>query len=272
MIPNPALLFHAIYRILQRDIRVVAGGVSFFVLLSIFPLASVTAALYGLFGASSPADYEFIGRLVPASAREALVQQLTDLNSTSFTHISIHLLIGIGVGFFSAMSAAKVLIEGIHVVTGRKTAPGIIHYQSLSAFITIVMLLSLVVSSASYIALSNSIGESSELTAHSQLLGLALMIGKLALGSLFLGFLYLTILPAAHKRVFDIVRGALMGGVVWLAILSGFNLFLEHSELGTIYGAISAVIVFLLWIYLSTYALLFGAVIANGDDDDVLNG
>ncbi|HTN49279.1 MAG TPA: YihY family inner membrane protein [Burkholderiaceae bacterium] len=61
-------------------------------------------------------------------------------------------------------------------------------------------------------------------------------------------------------------RDALLGGFV-AAILSellklGYALFIARGSVRSIYGAFAALPLFLLWMYLSWYALLFGAAIA----------
>jgi membrane protein len=61
-------------------------------------------------------------------------------------------------------------------------------------------------------------------------------------------------------------RDALIGGVV-AAILSellkvGFAFFIARGSVRSMYGAFAALPLFLLWMYLSWYALLFGAAIA----------
>jgi len=61
-------------------------------------------------------------------------------------------------------------------------------------------------------------------------------------------------------------RDALIGGFVASALGElaswGFGLYIRTGTLASIYGAFSAVPLFLLWVYLSWYAVLFGAAIA----------
>jgi len=56
--------------------------------------------------------------------------------------------------------------------------------------------------------------------------------------------------------------GAIVGVVLWLAISSGFGLYISHFNSYTAtYGALGGAIIFLTWLWLSSMALLFGAEI-----------
>lgn len=53
--------------------------------------------------------------------------------------------------------------------------------------------------------------------------------------------------------------GATLGTILFILMSMGFNLYIEHfSRYNALYGSIGAMIIFLLWIYLSCYVLLIG--------------
>jgi membrane protein len=66
-------------------------------------------------------------------------------------------------------------------------------------------------------------------------------------------------IPNARTRFRDVWVGAVMTGLLWRAALSGFSWYLrENQRLSMIHGSITAVVVFLLWIYISSMILMYG--------------
>jgi len=66
-------------------------------------------------------------------------------------------------------------------------------------------------------------------------------------------------IPNAKTRLRDVWVGALLTGLLWRAALSGFSWYIRQNEgLRMIHGSIAAVVVFLLWIYISAVILMYG--------------
>jgi len=66
--------------------------------------------------------------------------------------------------------------------------------------------------------------------------------------------------PDAEQRWRWVMPGAYIGTLLWLGISIGFRFYIVHfSDFNKMYGSIGAVIVLLLWFYLSGLVLLFGA-------------
>jgi len=74
---------------------------------------------------------------------------------------------------------------------------------------------------------------------------------------LAVGLLYYFI-PNAKTRFRDVWVGAVLTGVLWRLALQGFSWFLGLGRLTLIHGSIAAVVVFLLWIYVSSVILMYG--------------
>jgi membrane protein len=66
-------------------------------------------------------------------------------------------------------------------------------------------------------------------------------------------------IPNAKTRFRDVWVGAAFTGILWRAAFDGFSWYIQHnSRLTMIHGSIAAVVVFLLWIYVSSIILMFG--------------
>jgi membrane protein len=66
-------------------------------------------------------------------------------------------------------------------------------------------------------------------------------------------------IPNARTRFRDVWVGAILTGLLWRAALSGFSWYVRQNQrLSLIHGSITTVVVFLLWIYISSVILMYG--------------
>jgi membrane protein len=86
----------------------------------------------------------------------------------------------------------------------------------------------------------------------------------LSLGFAVLGFALLYFLvPHRAVRVWHALAGGIVAALLFEGLKSGFGFFLEHfPSYEMVYGALAAIPVFLVWLYLAWTAALFGAEIA----------
>jgi len=72
------------------------------------------------------------------------------------------------------------------------------------------------------------------------------------------GLIYYFI-PNAKTRFRDVWVGAILTGVLWRLAFSGFSWYIGRSgRLTLIHGSVAAVVVFLLWVYVSSVILMYG--------------
>jgi membrane protein len=65
--------------------------------------------------------------------------------------------------------------------------------------------------------------------------------------------------PNAKVRFRDVWVGAVLTGLLWRGALSGFSWYVrDMSRYSNVHGSIAAVVVFLVWVYISAVLLLFG--------------
>jgi membrane protein len=74
---------------------------------------------------------------------------------------------------------------------------------------------------------------------------------------LAVGLVYYFI-PNAKTRFRDVWVGAVLTGILWRIAFDGFSWYIGRSGLTFIHGSIAAVVVFLLWIYVSSVILMYG--------------
>jgi membrane protein len=66
-------------------------------------------------------------------------------------------------------------------------------------------------------------------------------------------------IPNAKTRFRDVWVGAVLTGILWRGAFDGFSWYIGRSgQLNFIHGSIAAVVVFLLWVYVSSVILMYG--------------
>jgi len=74
---------------------------------------------------------------------------------------------------------------------------------------------------------------------------------------LVVGLLYYFV-PNAQVRLRDVWFGAILAGVLWRLAFAGFAWYVRDLSRFNVNGSISAVVVFLVWVYLQAVILLYG--------------
>lgn len=70
-------------------------------------------------------------------------------------------------------------------------------------------------------------------------------------------------MPNAHVAVRDVIPGAVIAGLVWEGAKYGFAWSLNYLDYNQIYGSVGAVVAVLVWGYVSSLVLLFGAQLTS---------
>ena len=65
-------------------------------------------------------------------------------------------------------------------------------------------------------------------------------------------------MPNARVRFKDVWPGAVVTGMLWRLALMGFGWYVRDLSRFSVHGSVAAVVVFLMWVYLSSVILLYG--------------
>ncbi len=240
-----------------------AAALTYYGVLAIFPALLVVVSLLGLIGNS--ATQPLITNL--ASAAPGAVRQtiLTAVDHLQHTHAAAGAaaLVGTAVGLWSASSYIAAFMRAsnaiYHVREGRpiwKTLP-------TRLGVTLVLLV-LLVASALIVVVTGGLARH---------VGQLLSIGSVAIAvwdiakwpvlailvSLMLAILYWAS-PNAKQGFRWVSPGGVVAIVIWLVASGLFAIYVANfGHYNKVYGSIAAVIIFLVWMWISNVALLIGA-------------
>ncbi len=244
-----------------RNMGLIAAGVAFFGMFSLFPGLAALIAVFGLLADPVVVQEQAaaLSELMPPDAWTLLNGQLTALLSARAETLGWASALSLGIAFWSARAAVAALMQGLNEIAGRPARSGV--RQILVALlltagligVAVVALLLVVVVPVVLAVLP--LGPWATLTA--DLLRWVLAICVLMA---VLGLLYRFGPNLRGQRHGWFTWGAVMAVTLWLAASWGFSFYLTNfGNYNEVYGSIGAVAALLMWFYISAYLVLLGA-------------
>jgi membrane protein len=249
----------------QSDqVPLLAGGVAFFGFLALFPALIATVLLYGLLvdPATVRDQVASVGDVLPGEARVLLLEQLESLTSTSSSALGIGLVISVVLALWSASGGIGNLITAINTAYDEEEDRGFIKRKALALGLTLAAVIFLFVIIA-LVAVAPAVLDSLVgsgpirwlLEAARWALLLVLIMAALAV-------LYRSSPDRDAPKIRWVTVGAGIATVLWIVASVGFSLYVDNfSSYGKTYGALAGVVVLMLWLWISAYAVLLGAAI-----------
>ena len=248
----------------------VAGGVTFFSLLALFPALGAFVSLYGLISNVEDARRQIVGLggMLPGGAVTVIGDQMTRLSASNHAHLGAAFALGLLVSIWSANAGVKALINGLNVAYEVHERRNFIQLNLVSLAFTIGLTLLAVVGVATVVAAPQvlttlGLGALREASLLRWPLILLVTIGILSL-------LYRFGPSRAHAHWRWITPGSILAAVLWMAMSVGFSLYVgAFGHYDRTYGPLGAMIGFMTWIWLSITAVLLGAELNSELEEQV---
>ena len=246
------------------NLGLIAGGVAFFFLLAIFPAISAMVAMYGL--VNDPTDmqeqFQSFSQLLPTEASEIILSQLQEVTRQSSASLSMGALLGMLFAFWSSMKGMLAMIRALNVVNLEDEKRGFFELRFFAFFLTVCSVIFVVVCLfliAFIPLLLNNLG----LASFSETLFSLLRWPLLTVMILVMLAIIFRFAPSRNNaRWVWIMPGTLVAVVLWLIGSILFSWYTSnYAQYNATYGSLGAVIVLLLWFYLTAYIVLIGGVL-----------
>jgi membrane protein len=246
----------------EDNVGLLAAGVAFYAMLAIFPAIIAVVTVYGM--VADPAQVEKqIGELtrsLPAGADQLLTSQLTNVVNAGRQALSIGLALSLLALLWSVSSGVQGLIKSLNVIYDEKETRGFVKLRGLSLLLTLGAIVVAVVALALITVFPGVIdglglGRAGQVAA-----SVARWVVLAVLVLLALGVVYRLGPDRANPRWRWVSAGAVVALVLWLLGSVGFSYYVDNfGKYNQTYGALAAVIILLLWLFLSAFAVLLGA-------------
>ena len=258
----PELLSRARLRIKEDAVPLLSGGVAFYGLLALFPALIALVSIYGL--VASPAEVatqlQSITRAMPAEARQLLITQLTALAQKPPAGLGISAVVSIIIALWSASSGMRWLLTALSMAYDEEESRKFVKLRGTALVLTVLAIVGMAVAIGLLVALPSIfriLGLGSTTKVVVSVLRWPVLVAVLLTG---LSVLYRYGPDRGDPKWRWITPGSLIAAAVWLAASVGFSVYSAFfGKFDETYGAISAVIVLMLWLFLSAFAVLLGA-------------
>ncbi len=249
-------------RIEQAEIDLIAAGVAFYAFLAIFPAAAAIIAIWGF--VSNPdvirQELELLSRFVPAEAFSLISTQAEALMQVESGSLGIATILSTAIALWSARAGVAALIRGLNAIHHLPNRSG--HWHQLRALVLTFVLVGLVLSALTMaVVVPVVVTYLPEVAQGLPIADANLLLGIVA-GVLAVGLAY-RLGPNYHSTKPPLLSlGLLVAVVLWVLATRGFMLYLANfPSYNRVYGSIGAVVVMLMWLYVSAYSVLLGAAV-----------
>lgn len=251
----------------QADqIPLLAAGVAFFGFLALFPTLIALVLAYGLFADPSTiaAQIQSLGSALPPDVQELIIDQV-GARSQQTGALSVGLVISVLIAVWSASGGVANLVQAINTAYHETDERTVVQRRGLALALTIgaIVFMIIMISLVALVPVVFSMLDAGPLRWLVQVVRWVLIA---ALIMVALAVLY-RVAPdraTATPRVWA-SPGAVVATIIWLAVSAGFSFYVtSFAGYAKTYGALAGIVVLLMWLWLTAYAVLFGAEI-NAD-------
>ena len=247
------------------NIGLLAAGVAFYAFLSIVPLLGALVMTYGLVAdPKTIADHmKAIIGVVPKDAAKLILDQLVSLVTTASTKKGVGLLVALLVSLYGATRASGAIIGALNVVYEQHERRNIVRTTliSFAMIIGAVLVAMLGLLAASALALVGKVTANLGPVAAGAITGLTWLVAA-GLASIAIAATYRYAPDRREAKWRGLSFGAARATMLWLLATVGFGAYAATiGNYNATYGSLGAVVVMLMWLYVSAYAVLLGAEI-----------
>ncbi|MDT0643781.1 YihY/virulence factor BrkB family protein [Zunongwangia sp. F363] len=256
------ILLHVKDEISNDSVDIVSAGVTFYAFLAIFPALTALISIYGL--TTDPQQIEAqlsqISAMMPQEAFHLLQKRIENFIAKSPNSLGWGTAIGILFSIWSANKGTKSLFKGIDIAYDTVDDHGFFKQLLLATTFTlggtilIILCMTLIIGFPAYIQNIGLPERIEHLISWLRWPVLALIV------AFFLCLIYQFAPARKRPRMKWVAIGAVLATILWLIASWGFSFYVRnYGSYGEVYGSVSAVVILLLWLFITNFIVLLGA-------------
>ncbi len=239
-----------------------AAGVTFYVLLALFPAVATLISIYGLFAdpAAVGVQLKNVTAVVPEGGMQIIEDQVQALTANGHQTLSFGVVVGVLTSLWSANQGIKSVFDALNVVHHEKETRSYLMRTALSLCFTFGAILFLVLALLGIVVLPIVLSFVGAEEDTAILLTLARWPVLIVALMLFLSTVYRFGPSRSNARWQWITWGSAFAVLGWVAASLGFSYYVANfGSYNRTYGSLGAVIGFLTWIWITAMIVLLGA-------------
>jgi len=256
------IAYRLFWSIPQNRLTTLSGGVSFFVLLAIFPAIATIVSLYGIV-ANSATIVDHLSLLVgilPSGVLDLIRQQILSVAAKSNNTLSLAFAVGLAVSLWSANSGVSALFDALNVIYGEREKRSVVRLYATTLTVTLGSIVFVVLSLIGVVILPVTglvLGGEMPSEWLLQILRWPILLLVVATN---LAVLY-RVGPSRHDAKWRwLTPGSALAALLWIAASMLFSWYVaSFDSYNRVYGSLGAVVGFMTWTWLSIFIVLLGA-------------
>ncbi len=246
----------------EDQVPLLGAGVAFFGFLALFPSLIALVLAYGLFAdpGTIATQIDSLGSALPREVKELIIAQLT-AQSANTGALSFGVIISLLVALWSASGGVANLVQAVNTAYDETDKRNLVKKRLIAlgltfgAIIFMVVLITLIAVLPVVFAFFDG----------GPLRWLVQVVRWVLIAALIMAALAV-LYRVAPDRDAPKLRwaspGAIVATLLWLLVSLGFSLYVSlFASYAKTYGAVAGIVVLLMWLWLTSYAILFGAEI-----------
>lgn len=246
------------------NVPILAGGVAFFAFLAIFPAIIAALTLYGLVADPTTVANQVrdLSAALPQQAQPIVADQLQSVASGSGRALGFGLIVSLLAALWSASSGTGNLVKAVNLAYDEDETRGFLKVRGIALLLTIGAIVFLLVTLALVAVVPLVLNVVPLGTLGTVLVQVVRWVLLLAVVVVALAVVYRLAPDRDAPRFAWVSTGSLVAAVLWIVGSLLFSLYVNNfGSYNKTYGAIAGVVVFMLWLYLTSYIVLLGAEI-----------
>ena len=248
-------------RIIDDDITALAGQLAYDLLLSFFPFLLLLLTMISYSDLKSTDILVYVQQIMPASTVDLIYTTIKNASSSTSHLVSLS-IVGI---VWSGSSGFRAVIKGLNkAYDEEETRP---YWKTI--VISVLFMLSLafaIVASVALVVFGQMIGRTiaSRLNLSSAFILnwdiIRYLVSVVGMAITFAALYHFT--PCRRLTWKEVIPGAVISTLCWLVASLGFAYYVNNfNNYSVLYGGIGAVIVLMLWLYITSIIILLGGEI-----------
>ena len=239
----------------------VAGGVTFYTLLALFPAIGAFVSLYGLFAdvRTVEAQLRDMAGVFPASVVQIVGEQMLRLASQGQAKLGVAFAFSLLLSIWSANASMRALFDGLNVAYDEEEKRHLVP-RTLQSYVFTFCSLLYAAAASGVLIVTPILLKAARLSALDAIWAPIRWLIVLAMTAVAFAVLYRFGPSRARARWRWIWIGATFAAAAWLVGSLGFSLYVNTiAHYDATYGPLGAVIAFMVWVWFSIMAILVGA-------------
>jgi membrane protein len=244
----------------QDQVPLLAAGVAFYTLLSLFPAIIAGVSIYGLVADPETVrdQIDRLARTLSPQTADIIGQQIRQVTSSAGGALGVATVIGILTALWSASSGMKALITGVNLAYDETESRKFFKLRGLAIVLTLGAMVLLAVAGAT-IAGFPPIADNLPTVLQWVLSILRFVVlGVLLVAGLAVLYRYAP--DRDEPRWTWVSWGSGIATLLWILASIGFSIYVNSfGNYNKTYGALAGIIILMFWLYLTAVIVLVGA-------------